>query len=80
MVRRFKEEIANWEKYQPLRSLIEDVFVFLVGILVSMELTKKRNYNGWLSVRLKWGLMVIYFRNGGQQFLLAVWYLNYNFI
>ena len=26
LVRRFKEEITNWEKYQPLRSLIEDVF------------------------------------------------------
>ena len=26
LVRRFKEEITNWKKYQPLRSLIEDVF------------------------------------------------------
>ena len=26
LVRRFKEEITNWEKYQPLRGLIEDVF------------------------------------------------------
>ncbi|MDY6865871.1 MAG: hypothetical protein SVY15_07880 [Halobacteriota archaeon] len=30
LVRRFKEEITDLKRYQPLRSLIEDVFVLLI--------------------------------------------------